>query len=357
MNFQRNLISILFLLNVPQIAVAQTPSNNDYISGALGFSQPTDADLTGAGINTSLDSDLGYGVSFAYGNAFGNNWRAEGELNYRRSAVDSIGVNNGAGDTSAFGLMINGYYDFHNDSAWTPYLGAGIGGASVSYDGVSPVGGSRIDDNDWGAAYQGIAGIDYKIDDQTSVFTEYRYIGLSDLDFKTDSGVNIDADSGENRIMIGLKWSFNKPKPVPVAATPVQAPAPEPKPQPAPIQQAKPAPPIVPDVPKNYLVFFDWDKSDLTPDVRAILAQAVANSREINVTRIQSIGHADRSGSDKYNLGLSQRRANTVQAELVRLGVPSGEISVLGRGELEPLVQTPDGVREPQNRRVEIILN
>lgn len=346
---------VAILLFTPQMLMAQ--STGPYISGAIGFSQPLDADLTGAGINSSLDSDLGFGISAAVGNAYGNNWRSEAELNYRRSNVDSIGGSAGSGDTSAFGLMVNGYYDFQTDTVWTPYLGAGIGAASVSYNGVSPVGGSRIDDRDWGFAYQGIAGVGYAINDQAQAFTEYRYVRTNDLDFRTDSGVDVEAESGENRIMVGLRWSFDKPKPAPMTATPVQAPAPKPKPQAQPAPPPPPAPAPQPEIPRRYLVFFDWDKSDLTSDVRAIIALAVANSLKTGSARIETVGHADRSGTERYNLSLSQRRSNSVQAELIRLGVPAKEIVVRWKGELEPLVPTEDGVREPQNRRVEIVLN
>jgi outer membrane protein OmpA-like peptidoglycan-associated protein len=74
------------------------------------------------------------------------------------------------------------------------------------------------------------------------------------------------------------------------------------------------------------------------------------------VTRIEVNGYTDRSGSDQYNQGLSVRRANAVAAELLRRGVPRNEIATRGFGESNPLVPTADGVREPQNRRVEIIL-
>ena len=67
-------------------------------------------------------------------------------------------------------------------------------------------------------------------------------------------------------------------------------------------------------------------------------------------------GHADRSGTVKYNLGLSKRRAEAVKKALVQLGITSNEIATVWKGEAEPLVQTKDGVREPQNRRVEIVL-
>lgn len=65
-------------------------------------------------------------------------------------------------------------------------------------------------------------------------------------------------------------------------------------------------------------------------------------------------GHADKSGSDRYNVGLSQRRNATVRAYLESKGIPGGVISTEAFGESAPLVQTADGVREAQNRRVEV---
>ena len=67
-------------------------------------------------------------------------------------------------------------------------------------------------------------------------------------------------------------------------------------------------------------------------------------------------GHADRSGTPQYNQRLSQRRADAVAAELVRRGVPRNAMAIQAFGESRPLVPTADGVREPQNRRVEIVL-
>ena len=72
--------------------------------------------------------------------------------------------------------------------------------------------------------------------------------------------------------------------------------------------------------------------------------------------RITATGHTDTSGPESYNMALSLRRANAVKDALVREGVPAQAISVIGRGEQGLLVQTGDGVREPQNRRVEIVV-
>ncbi len=329
---------------------AQAQSPGPYVSGALGLTLPRDWDIKGSGIDTTQESDPGFAGALALGTTFFNNWRGEAELSYSNADVDSFSGTNGTGETSMFGLMFNGYYDFKNSSKWTPYVGAGIGGAVVDFDDLSPVGGSRITHSDHVFAYQGIAGVTYKIDDALGLFTEYRYVGTGDRDLRTDSGVNVEADSGEHRIMVGLRWSFGAPAPAPKVEpkpVPVQAPAPAPV--------AKPAP--APEAPRNFLVFFDWDKADLTADARAIINAAAKASTSMKVTRIETTGHADRSGTDAYNLRLSKRRAEAVKAELNRLGIPAGEIVVRWKGEREPLVATPDGVREPQNRRVEIILN
>jgi outer membrane protein OmpA-like peptidoglycan-associated protein len=103
-------------------------------------------------------------------------------------------------------------------------------------------------------------------------------------------------------------------------------------------------------------VFFDWDRADLTDRARQVVAEAAAASGRVQLTRILVNGYTDTSGTPHYNQGLSVRRAEAVAAELVRDGVPRSAISVRGFGETRPLVPTGANVREPQNRRVEIVL-
>jgi outer membrane protein OmpA-like peptidoglycan-associated protein len=107
---------------------------------------------------------------------------------------------------------------------------------------------------------------------------------------------------------------------------------------------------------RSYLVFFDWDKADLTDRAKAIVKEAADNSTRVQVTRIEVNGYTDTSGTPSYNQGLSVRRAKAVAGELVRDGVPQDAISVQGFGDTHLLVSTGPGVREPQNRRVEIIM-
>ncbi len=121
-------------------------------------------------------------------------------------------------------------------------------------------------------------------------------------------------------------------------------------------EKAAPAPVVAPQ-PKNYLVFFDFDKSNLRQDAQEIVATAAKDAIDGKAVSLDVVGHADRSGSDEYNMGLSERRANTVKGELVTLGVPESAIRITWKGESEPLVATADGVREPQNRRASITIN
>jgi OOP family OmpA-OmpF porin len=105
-----------------------------------------------------------------------------------------------------------------------------------------------------------------------------------------------------------------------------------------------------------FLVFFDWNKSNLTPEALEIVQNVVGTAKEMSVSQVDLVGHTDTSGSASYNLGLSKRRADTVKNAMVGMGVPAGIITATGVGQSDPLVPTGDNVREPQNRRVEINL-
>jgi iron complex outermembrane receptor protein len=115
---------------------------------------------------------------------------------------------------------------------------------------------------------------------------------------------------------------------------------------------AAPAP-----APKSYLVFFNFDKSDLTPQAVEIVNTAAKNAQAGKVTELTVTGHTDTVGSDAYNMRLSRRRAESVAAQLEKQGIASGEIAIVAKGKRDLLVPTGDGVREPQNRRVQIVFD
>lgn len=324
-------------------AAERTPGY--YIGLAGGGALRGDSDLDGTGVNTSVDFETGWVVRGNAGYAYASGWRGELEFSYSSSDIDSIsGAANARGDSNAYALMANALYDFEMDWPVTPFVGVGLGAVRIGADGASPIGGSSIDDKDVQPAIQGIAGFYVPINEKLSLTADYRYIASLDPTLSTRTGTEVDAEFNEHRFMLGMRWSFAEP-PAP----------PAPKPQPVAAPAPAPAPPPTPQVPGTYLVFFDFDRSDLRPDSAEVVRTAAANAKIGKITRLMATGHADRSGTDRYNLALSERRANAVRAELVRLGIPAEQIAVTFKGEAEPLVPTADGVREPQNRRVEIL--
>ena len=106
----------------------------------------------------------------------------------------------------------------------------------------------------------------------------------------------------------------------------------------------------------SFIVFFDFDKSDLTSIAQDTIRKAAAAYKTKGGAQIKASGHTDRAGAEPYNMALSLRRANAVRDMLVREGVAASDISVVALGESQPMVPTADGVREAQNRRVEIVL-
>ena len=108
------------------------------------------------------------------------------------------------------------------------------------------------------------------------------------------------------------------------------------------------------DVEEVYLVFFAWDQDDLSPVAQTVLDQVYADYLRAQPARMVVAGHADRSGPESYNVGLSERRARSAAGALMARGVPAEAMTLEWYGETRNRVPTEDGVREPQNRRVEI---
>ena len=115
------------------------------------------------------------------------------------------------------------------------------------------------------------------------------------------------------------------------------------------------APPPAPPA-RDYIVFFDFDRSNIRPDAASVLNTMIRAMQETGATQVSLVGHADRSGTERYNQGLSERRAASVKQYLIDAGIPGLGISTTGRGETDPRVPTPDGVIEQENRNVQIRL-
>jgi outer membrane protein OmpA-like peptidoglycan-associated protein len=103
-----------------------------------------------------------------------------------------------------------------------------------------------------------------------------------------------------------------------------------------------------------FLFFYDYDSDEIAPDAAQVLANVMLAWRTGGGARLVVAGHADRAHSAADSMDISRRRAWRVYDWLIDAGVPPEAIAVHYYGEDRPLVETEDGVREPQNRRVEI---
>ncbi len=303
---------------------------------------------------------VGAGVA---GWGFGNGLRAELEGAYDyNTAINRVRTAAPAradGNQGTYGVFANLFYDVDLTKLGTgidwvqPYAGVGVGALWTHFSPITTYANDRSDVFRLGGtggnfAYQGVVGFGFPIAavPGLKLLTDYRLIGIH-----PNSGASgeLFTPAGVSKGSVGLSEVFLHQFTVSVAYA-FNHPAPPPPPAPVPVA----TPPVAPA--RTYLVFFDWDRADLTGRARQIIAEAAQASTRVQTTRIEVDGYTDLSGTAAYNQGLSLRRARSVEAELVRDGVPAQEVAIHGFGESNPLVPTAQGVREPQNRRVEIIL-
>jgi len=260
-------------------------------------------------------------------------------------------------DLSSLVGMANGYIDLngflpHIFGPLQPYIDGGVGFAHNDLQtstgrivGVFPFtqSGAARTNFAWGAG----AGLAYAFTPNLAVDMAYKYLDLGRIQSGTSVSflgvaTPVTAIKSDNltvhTVTVGLRFTFGAPlapPPVPVAAPPAP-----PRAAVAPQQQ-------------TFIVFFEFDKSSLTADGRQVVDAAAAAFKS-GKSGVAIAGYTDLAGTQQYNLALSKRRADTVKAALVRDGVLASAINESWHGKENPRVPTADGVREPQNRRVEI---
>lgn len=311
--------------------------------------------------------EIGYDADAIVGYDFGP-VRAEFEVGYKDANLDAVQLSGvgpairgfsgqivqqasgnyeaADGNARVLSFMVNALLDFGGeDGSMAGYVGAGGGVARVKFseNQLRKFGADFLNDSDTGFAYQFIAGVRKPLSERVDFGLKYRFFTAPKIDVFTVNGLEADTRLRSHSLMASLIFNFFTPEPV----APAVAPAPTP---------AAPLPPCPPAAvtPGPFLVFFDWDRSAITAEAQAILDRAVEQYQTTGQTSVALAGHADKSGKDDYNVALSQRRADAVKAYMVGKGVPDSVIGTEAFGESRPLVDTADGVREPQNRRVEI---
>jgi outer membrane protein OmpA-like peptidoglycan-associated protein/opacity protein-like surface antigen len=325
----------------------------------------------------SADFKTGYDFGGIVGYDFGF-IRLEAEAGYRSADIDTLtastailpasatlsrsGTYVADGDVNVLSFMLNAMADFGPDDGLQGFVGGGAGVARTKVDGAT-IGLSSpgvLDDSDTGFAWQLLAGVRAPLTETIDVGLKYRFFNTAGLDMVDTRGRDVEGKFRSHSLLGTIGFNFGgAPAPMqtcwdgtqlPMDATcPARPMTPPPPPPP-------PPPPVVAPVCNKgpYIVFFEWDKSDITPEAATILNNAVSAYANCGSAAVMLAGHADRSGSSSYNVGLSQRRADAVRSYMSARGVPDTRISSEAFGESQPRVPTADGVRELQNRRVEI---
>lgn len=324
------------------------------LDGSMDLDNPPNvANSQPFAISGTANGDNGAAVSGSLGYAFSNGFRLEGEL-LRGTQDFEFGSNVATtGGTNLTGVMLNALYDFNRHGTISPFIGAGVGMGRVdlvanSRDLTAPLTASQIqiDDTDTGFAWQVLAGLSLALSDRWSGDLTYRYITVPDLEFAgtrravqlaggnsptgpVKVGGSYGGDFADGGVLgLGLRYSLAPPPP--------------------------PAP-LVCDG-RSFVVYFEHDRSNLTDQAAGVIDNEVAQiaSRSCNYSTVLIQGHADTSGNPRYNIGLSQRRVTVVRDALVSRGVPGDLMSGEAFGETLLAVATPDGTKEPLNRRTEV---
>ena len=207
------------LLSITSIAYSAT---GPYVSGNLGIAMASDSDWSNPALDSilpgtrmTLKSDSGLAFSGAIGGGLSNNVRLEAEVAYQKNDLDRANVSiprvgsatvGMGGDTSSTALLVNGYFDFVNSSAFTPFIGAGLGFANVgvspsfTYSGYGTTSGSA---DETVFAYQLGAGVNYAINEKISFDVKYRYFRTSDPEFNTTT-----IEYSSHNIYAGIRVGF-----------------------------------------------------------------------------------------------------------------------------------------------------
>jgi outer membrane protein OmpA-like peptidoglycan-associated protein/opacity protein-like surface antigen len=295
---------------------------------------------------TNVDFERGWGGLAEVGYALNGHWRVELEGGYRRNEIDSISYlgapsTSASGDLRNYTAMVNAIWDAPISAKWALSLGAGAGVDHVRF--ADTFYGFATSDKDTVFAAQGLAGLTYQMSAHWDLFLNYRYLWADSpsltlghcaigCGFLTD-----DLDVTKHTLTIGFRYGFDSVEAPPPAAPP-----------PAPPPEVKPA---------HFIIFFGFNKCNITAEADRVLSEAVDAAKSAGSAAVTIVGHTDTSGSTKYNQRLSECRANAAKTNMVGKGVPQGAISASGKGETELMVQTGDGVKEPQNRRATIDLH
>jgi outer membrane protein OmpA-like peptidoglycan-associated protein len=285
-------------------------------------------------------------------------------------STGSGGCGNPGGRVNVWTGMANVLFDLLPHSTFNPFLGGGVGFSDIRVQsGGVIVGGppgafpttpfaASVDSGSTNFTYQGIAGVSFRATDRINIDLSYHYTRADGVLIKAGELASIDptGDLGhikgnwrDQAVSLGFRYSFAAaPAATPPPPPPPPPPLPLPPPPPPPLPPQPPAPVFVA---RDYTIYFPFDQYVVTPGAQTVLQDAAKYAIDGHAAKETVVGHTDTSGSVPYNLRLSERRAKATADALVALGVPQDTLEVSWVGKSDLAVQTPDGVKEPLNRR------
>ena len=244
-------------------------------------------------------------------------------------------------------VMANLLYDFDTGTPLTPYVGVGIGFSVLTLHNISTSGATLFDTSQLVFAYQPMVGVNYAITDQLDVGIQYRYFATTNAVLRDAAGNVFAVRSASHNVLASLTYYFEAPQRPAAGQASERAPSPTPVVMPPASPAAGPKP-----APREFLVFFDFDRAALTSASRRVIDEAVAAYRRDQTSAIVVRGYTDAVGTAAYNLELSHRRALAVYNYMGEKGVAARDMGIDWQGKNN--LRVPSEKREPQNRRVEI---
>ncbi|MGH6870629.1 MAG: OmpA family protein [Rhizomicrobium sp.] len=325
-----------------------------YLGLGTGWDSAYNTHITGAGLDGSIHSTDTPLIAGSAGYKFGD-FRLEAETAWDRHHVGrfmSGGVDSPLDDghLEVRSLMLNGIYDIAVAPRFKISIGVGAGVGNQTIKFTDPALATTFSNSDRTRfMWQGIGGVTYEVNPHVDLFVDYRYrSNLGGSNTAVLASTIRSHDVNEQAVIAGFRWYPGGP----AERVAYQAPPAPPPPPPPP-----PAPPVPPPAVKTFIVFFDFNKSNLTPEAVTVVGEAVKEAKANGAVRVLVTGHTDTVGSDAYNQALSERRAQSVKDQMVSDGLDGNAIAIQGKSFHDPLVATGPGVREPQNRRAVIDLN
>jgi outer membrane protein OmpA-like peptidoglycan-associated protein len=306
--------------------------------------------VTPVGVTTTgtMSQDMGWAAFGSLGYSYTNKWRFEFEGGYRNNQLNALTPGGGVagvatGTLNQFTLMANGIYDISLGSGMQLSLGGGVGAdyARLTSPSLTPA----FHGDDVGLAFQAFAGLSVPVASWLDMTMNYRFLyvpslNLQDPDVVTPSVAHADLkDLKTHTVTLGFRFGGRPSDEVKV------------------VQSAPPPAPEEPSVARHYIIFFGFNKCNITQNADEVLSEAANAAQTLGSVSIQISGHTDTVGTQAANQRLSECRAKAAKKNLVTKGIPANNITAIGYGETRLMVQTEDAIKEPQNRRAAIDLN